>query len=90
MALLNGERNFLAFFQYFEASTLDSAEVNEYVSTAVLGGDEAVTFLFVEPFYGASSVGHGSLLKFDCAPARIKQITYDYKQLVKLQDNITG
>jgi hypothetical protein len=55
------EFDLLAFDQSLEAGTLDRAEVREYVG-AVFLSDEAETFSFVEPFYGASC--HDSVLYF--------------------------
>ena len=53
------ESHLLAFFQALEAIALDSFEVYEQVVTG-LRGDEAVAFLIVEPFNGASlTIGHG-------------------------------
>jgi hypothetical protein len=45
----------LTFVQSFETATLDCAEVNEQVVTAIVRGDKAEALAFVEPFYCACS-----------------------------------
>ena len=46
------ERNLLAFFQALETVGLDRFEVDEKIVSG-LGGDEAKTFLVIEPFHGS-------------------------------------
>jgi hypothetical protein len=49
LTLLYVKRYFLTFCQFTEAFALDGTEVNEYVGTAIVLGDETETFVFVEP-----------------------------------------
>src|SRR5690606_9883448 len=59
LAAGSDESNSLAFFQGFEAVSLDGLEVYEQVVTR-LRGDEAVALLIVEPLDGTGlAVGHG-------------------------------
>ena len=45
----------LAFMEIADARALDGGDVNENVLRPVVGLDEAVTFLRVEPFHGSDS-----------------------------------
>ena len=51
------ELDLLAVCQGFETITLDGTEVNENIGAAFTF-DEAETFCFVEPLYGASYLRH--------------------------------
>jgi hypothetical protein len=53
LALLGDEGDSLTLLEGLEAVLLNGAEVDEEVSGAVLGGDEAVALLVVEPLDGA-------------------------------------
>src|SRR6516165_784035 len=43
----------LAFLEVIQASPLDGADVNEHISAAVVGLNEAKAFLRIKPFYGS-------------------------------------
>jgi len=52
---LSFERNFLAVVQTWQASVLNSSDVNEDVCCAVVRSNEAKAFALVEEFYGTCS-----------------------------------
>lgn len=54
LTLFYVKRNLLTFSKSLEAFRSDSAEVYEYISTAVFLSDETETFLFVEPLNDTS------------------------------------
>jgi hypothetical protein len=59
LAAGSDERDLLAFFQAFEAVSLNGFEVYEQVVTG-LWGDEAEAFFIVEPLNGTGlAIGHG-------------------------------
>jgi hypothetical protein len=49
----NIERNFLALVKDLHPSALDFSDMHEYVFAAVIGLDEAVAFVGIEPFHRA-------------------------------------
>src|ERR671912_121062 len=49
-------RDVVPLVEAFEAVTCYTAVVNEEITTALVGGDEAVAFIVVEPLY--RSLGH--------------------------------
>jgi hypothetical protein len=52
-ALASGELDPLVLFETAEAFRLNCGVMNENVSGAVVRGDEAITFVGVEPLYGS-------------------------------------
>lgn len=53
LAFRDVEFDFLVFFKGAVSRRLDRAEVSEDVSSAIIGGDEPITFIGVEPFHGS-------------------------------------